>query len=157
MRNYARYLPLFIIVFLFAGVSCSRGGNTLPVADIVIEKAAGGKETFRVELALNRDDQAYGLMNRTEMADNAGMLFVFDDVAERAFWMKNTLIPLDMLFINPDGTVRHIHENAVPHDLTAIPSNGPVKAVLELNGGAASKYGLRPGDTVRYSEVFGNE
>ena len=90
-------------------------------------------------------------MHRTEMADNAGMLFVFGDVAMRSFWMKNTLIPLDMLFIHSDGTIHHIHHNAKPQDLTSITSKYPSLAVLELNGGTADKMGIKEGDVVEHT------
>ncbi len=94
-------------------------------------------------------------MNRTELATDAGMLFVFPGEAERSFWMKNTLIPLDMLFIAKDGTIRHIHENAKPNDLTSISSQQPAMAVLELNGGAVKTMNIQVGDTVHHP-VFGN-
>ena len=105
---------------------------------------------FDIELALNRAQQSQGLMNRTNMAEDAGMLFVFPDEAERGFWMKNTLIPLDMIFIKANGVIHHIHENAVPHDLTSIKSNGPVMAVLEINGGLSQKLNIKVGDSVNH-------
>ncbi|MCI5059520.1 MAG: DUF192 domain-containing protein, partial [Alphaproteobacteria bacterium] len=90
-----------------------------------------------------------GLMHRTELPENAGMLFWFGGrEQERRFWMKNTLIPLDMLFIKANGTIHHIHENAVPHDLTGISSKGPVAAVLEINGGLSQTWVLAAGDRV---------
>lgn len=116
----------------------------------------GKRRDFKIELAITSQQQIHGLMNRTEMPKNAGMLFVFPDEAERSFWMKDTLIPLDMLFIQKDGTIHHIHENAVPNDLTSIPSNGPVTAVLELNGGAAREFGIHEGDKAHHV-FFGNE
>ena len=70
--------------------------------------------------------------------------------SERRFWMKNTLIPLDIIFIKADGKIHHIHENAVPHDLTGIPSKGPVAAVLEINGGLSQTWGLAAGDKVMH-------
>ena len=116
--------------------------------EISVMKADGEKLFYDVELALTPTQQARGLMFRTEMEDNEGMLFVFHDVAMRSFWMKNTLIPLDMLFIHEDGTIHHIHHNAKPQDLTKITSKYPSKAVLELNGGAADKIGIKEGDKV---------
>ena len=85
------------------------------------------------------------------MAENHGMLFYFGgEEAGRRFWMKNTLIPLDMIFIKADGTIHHIHENAIPKDLTGVPSNGPVAAVLEINGGVSRKLELQKGDKVKH-------
>jgi uncharacterized membrane protein (UPF0127 family) len=82
--------------------------------------------------------------------DDYGMLFVFEDEAEQNFWMKDTLVPLDMIFIRADGVISRIHANAIPHDLTPIPSRGPALAVLEVRGGQAEVFGLRPGDRVRH-------
>ncbi len=128
---------------------------TTPIADtefatdeIVILVGDNEKLFFDVELALTAPEQARGLMFRTEMPAHMGMLFMFDDVAMRSFWMKNTLIPLDMLFIHADGTIHHIHHNAKPQDLTSITSKYPSKAVLELNGGTADKMGIKEGDQV---------
>jgi len=119
--------------------------------EISIRKQDGEKLFYDVELALTADQMRQGLMHRTEMADNAGMLFVFGDVAMRSFWMKNTLIPLDMLFIHSDGTIHHIHHNAKPQDLTSITSKYPSLAVLELNGGTADKMGIKEGDVVEHT------
>ena len=74
------------------------------------------------------------------------MLFLFPRVAERNFWMKNTYIPLDIIFLNGENVIHHIHENAVPHDITQIPSNGPVLNVLEVNAGITAKLGIKAGD-----------
>lgn len=117
---------------------------------LVIVTATGQTHTFAVEVARTPPQQAYGLMNRQSMPPNQGMLFTFQTEAGRSFWMKNTLIPLDMVFIRADGTIHHIHENAIPHDLTPVLSNGPVKAVLEVNGGRMSALGIKKGDKVRH-------
>ena len=95
-------------------------------------------------------------MHRTEMPENSGMLFVFNSPRKTSFWMKNTLIPLDMLFAHPDGTIHHIHHNARPQDETRITSKFPVKAVLELNGGTADKMGIKEGDQIIH-RVFSND
>ncbi|QQG37421.1 MAG: DUF192 domain-containing protein [Micavibrio aeruginosavorus] len=117
---------------------------------LAIVTADGKSHQFNVEIARTPPQQAYGLMNRKSMSRDHGMLFTFQTEAGRSFWMKNTLIPLDMVFIKADGTIHHIHENAVPHDLTPVLSNGPVRAVLEVNGGRMSALGIRPGDKVRH-------
>ena len=119
---------------------------------LVIEKVNGDTHAFDIETVTTIEDMAKGLMHRTEMAEDAGMLFYFGgQEVERRFWMKNTLIPLDMIFIKRDGTIHHIHENAVPHDLTLIPSRGPVAAVLEINGGLSAKLGFKVGDKVKHT------
>jgi uncharacterized membrane protein (UPF0127 family) len=105
---------------------------------------------FNVELALTALQKQQGLMNRTSMPKDSGMLFIFNDEQERGFWMKNTLIPLDMIFIKRDGRIHHIHDNAIPHDLTSVKSKGPVIAVLEINGGLAKEMGIKPGDFINH-------
>jgi len=85
------------------------------------------------------------------MPAKTGMLFVFEEEAPRSFWMKNTLIPLDMIFIKRNGEILNIHQNAIPQDLTSIHSKGSAYAVLELNGGEAEQLGLAAGDKVIHS------
>lgn len=114
----------------------------------VIETASGDSHAFTVELAVTPQEMSKGLMNRDEMPENAGMLFLFPAKQPVAFWMKNTLIPLDMIFIDDDGTIKNIHVNAQPHSLDKIWSDGPVKSVLEINGGLSEKLGIAAGDTV---------
>ena len=123
--------------------------------DLTIETAAGKRFHFTVELALTPEQQERGLMFRKSMAPDAGMLFVFDRAEQQVFWMKNTLIPLDMIFIAADGRIVNIHERAVPGSLDPIPSAGPVRGVLEVNGGTASRLGIKPGDRVLHP-IFGN-
>ena len=136
-----------------AGSPQKMEGITTP---LVITTAEGAEHKFNVELALTPAEQAKGLMNRTEMASDHGMLFWFGiPEAPRAFWMKNTLISLDMIFIRADGRIHHIHHSAKPNDLTSIKSQGPAAAVLELNGGVSKLLGLKPGDVVHH-KLFGN-
>lgn len=125
----------------------------LELDDVVIETAHGGSFHFTVELALDPAVQQRGLMFREEMAPDAGMLFVFDSIQPRSFWMHNTLIPLDMLFIAPDGEILNIAERTEPQTDDSHPSAGPVLAVLELNGGISALLGIAPGDHVIH-EVF---
>lgn len=125
------------------------------IYQLLIQSANNKAHVFDIEIAINKPDQVKGLMFRTEMAEDAGMLFYFGEETERAFWMKNTLIPLDIIFIKANGTIHHIHERAIPEDLTRIPSYGPVAAVLEINGGMAEKLNIQKGDIIKHS-VFGN-
>jgi uncharacterized membrane protein (UPF0127 family) len=120
-----------------------------------IETAEGKVRTFDVEVVSDDAARAKGLMNRTELAADRGMLFVFSQEQMAQFWMKNTLIPLDMIFIGVDGAVRGVHAGAQPNDLTPISSPGRVLGVLEVNGGTAEKLGIAAGDTVKHP-VFGN-
>jgi uncharacterized membrane protein (UPF0127 family) len=115
---------------------------------------SGGTRHFTIELAISPAQQEQGLMYRRSLAPEAGMLFVFPDVRTATFWMKNTLIPLDMLFIAADGHVADIHELAVPLSEVNINSKVPVKAVLELNGGTVSRLGIKNGDLV-HQATFG--
>ena len=109
----------------------------------------GGSAQFQVEIARNDTERARGLMYRTSLGPDRGMIFVYDSPRPVAFWMKNTLIPLDMLFIAADGRVRRIAENATPLSEVPIPSGDPVQFVLELAGGTAHSRGITTGATVR--------
>ncbi|KAA1059002.1 DUF192 domain-containing protein [Azospirillum argentinense] len=123
-------------------------------SSLTVETAGGGKYRFDVELAETPAQQAQGLMFREKMAADAGMLFIYDRPQPASFWMKNTLIPLDMIFIGTDGRIVNIHANAVPQSLDAVNSTGPVKGILEINGGMSARLGIRPGDRVVHS-TFG--
>jgi uncharacterized membrane protein (UPF0127 family) len=117
--------------------------------------ASGHDLKFEVELATNDTERSRGLMFRKQLGAYEGMLFDFFQEMQVSFWMKNTLIPLDMVFIAGDGTVKHVHANAVPLSTDPIPSLYPVRAVLEINGGSAALLGIKPGDTVK-NPIFGN-
>jgi uncharacterized membrane protein (UPF0127 family) len=114
-----------------------------------------GVHTFSVELAETDQEKATGLMFRKELADGKGMLFDFNIEQPISMWMKNTYIPLDMIFIRNDGRVSRIAENTEPMSLKVIPSGGPARAVLEVIAGTARKYGIAPGDRIAHP-MFGN-
>ena len=103
---------------------------------------------FEVEIARTGPEQETGLMNRPSMAPDHGMIFPYAPAQGVAFWMKNTMIPLDMIFIAPGGRILRIEANAVPYSLEPVPSGGEVEAVLELNGGRAASLGIHNGDLV---------
>jgi uncharacterized membrane protein (UPF0127 family) len=110
-----------------------------------------GRETpIEVEIAEAPKEKELGLMFRTELADGKGMLFPYDEPREVTMWMRNTYIPLDMVFIRADGVVHRIERRAEPLSERIISSEGPVTAVLEIAGGAAERLGLKPGDRVRH-------
>jgi len=129
---------------------------TLPQEKLVIVGRDGVTHNFTVEMALTPQQQETGLMFRKEVPPDAGMLFDWGQPQRSEMWMKNTLIPLDMVFINQDGTIRAIAENTVPHSLATIDSRGPVRATLELAGGITAKDNIRVGDVVK-QRIFGNE
>ena len=111
-------------------------------------RAGGTLHRFTVEVARTPRQHAQGLMFRSRMAADAGMLFVYDPPRPVAMWMRNTRIPLDMIFIAPDGRISHIVQRTVPFSLENIPSRGTVRAVLELNAGTVARLGIRPGQVV---------
>jgi hypothetical protein len=132
----------------------AQPSQALPKGDVTIA-AGSGKHVFHVEIVTTPEQMAQGLMYRKSLAPDAGMLFDYGRPQPASFWMKNTLIPLDMIFIGADGRIVNIHERAVPHSLDPIPSAGPVRAVLEVNGGTASRLGIKPGDRVLHP-IFGS-
>jgi uncharacterized membrane protein (UPF0127 family) len=121
---------------------------------LAIVTAAGKRHDFMVEAVSAPADMAKGLMFRTEMPADQGMLFMFAGEGPRSFWMKNTFIPLDIIFIDADGKIRNIGKG-VPQSLQTVKSDGDVLHVLELNAGTAEKLGFGPGDTVHHG-AFGN-
>ncbi|MBJ7526841.1 MAG: DUF192 domain-containing protein [Sphingomonadaceae bacterium] len=107
--------------------------------------------SFTVEAARTRAEQAKGLMFRTELPDNAGMIFPFPEPRVASFWMKNTVIPLDIIFVRADGTIESIADNRIPYSTTPVVSGEPVAAVLELRGGLAAELGIVAGDKVQWT------
>ena len=142
---FLSHLPLLCWLAL-AGPGAARAEN-LDRLEIV---TASGAHVYSVEIANTEQSRETGLMNRRFMPAERGMLFEFPIEEPVAFWMKNTFIPLDMIFIRHDGAVVAVASNTEPLSERTIPSNAPVDGVLELNGGVAASIGLRPGDTVRH-------
>ncbi len=122
-----------------------------------IETSVGERHVFRIELAVDPADRARGLMFRRGIAEDAGMLFLYEPAQQPVMWMKNTYIPLDMLFIRSDGVIAQIVRNTVPHALDRIAAEVPVTAVLELEGGTAGRLGIGPGDRVHHSAFSGGK
>jgi uncharacterized membrane protein (UPF0127 family) len=121
---------------------------------LVITTHDGKQHVFNVEMALSPDQQETGLMFRKTVAPDGGMLFDFGPSHDIQMWMKNTIAPLDMVFINANGSVRSIAENTVPESLATIDSRGPVRATLELAAGTTAKLDIRVGDKVT-GAIFG--
>jgi len=123
-----------------------------PMASVTIHGHGAEQEhRFEVEVAATPESRSQGLMYRSELADDAGMLFVFERPAEVAFWMRNTFIPLDLIFIDRQGSIVRIHPEAQPHDDTLISSGQPVTHVLEINGGLAAELGIETGQRMTLS------
>jgi hypothetical protein len=139
---------------LAAGTASSNSKTVLPTDTVVID-ADHGPVRFSAEIAADQASQEKGLMYRTKLAPDAGMLFDFHEPEPQTFWMKNTVLPLDMIFIRADGTISSIAPDAVPYSETPIPSAEPVRAVLEINAGRAAALGIEPGQRV-HSAIFGN-
>ena len=110
----------------------------------------GAVHRFTVEVARSPEEQAQGMMNRQSLDPDRGMLFPYDPPEMASFWMKNTLIPLDMIFIRADGTIARIEENVAPLSLEPVPAGEPVAAVLELAGGRSAELGIGPGARVEW-------
>lgn len=125
-------------------------------ADRVTIQGGFGQAHFAVEVADTVPERSQGLMFVEDMPLLSGMLFVYDRPQSVSFWMKNTLIPLDMLFAGPAGEILRIHENAIPGDLTPIPGGEGVQMVLEINGGMAARLGIAEGDVMQHPS-FGPE
>jgi len=160
VRMIGRVLPramknLCIVASLLAvmapGAEAQQGRASrlaiFSTAELSIETSFGRHE-FTVEIARTGRQQAQGLMFRRRLAADAGMLFVYRRAAPISMWMRNTFIPLDMLFIGADGRIAHIAPRATPHSLETISSGGPVKSVLELNAGTIARLNIKIGDRV---------
>ncbi|CAA9511403.1 MAG: FIG007785: exported protein [uncultured Sphingomonas sp.] len=117
---------------------------------LTIASANGRTHRFTVEVARTPEEQATGLMNRQALAPDRGMIFPYVPPRDASFWMKNTLIPLDIIFVRSDGTIARIEPQTVPLSLEPVPSLEPVGAVLEIPGGRAAELGIQPGDRVKW-------
>jgi uncharacterized membrane protein (UPF0127 family) len=147
-----RRLGTLLILFFLS--SCGQGADEAVASDIVFEwdrleiVTKADRHKFNVEIADTSEKRSRGLMFRTEMAPNNGMLFLFENKRRLSFWMKNTYISLDMLFIDERGVIRAIAENTVPESTAGVSSGVRVIAVLELNTGTAKRLDIRIGDRV---------
>ena len=121
--------------------------------DTVHLRGAWGEARFGVEIADTPETRARGLMHRESLPRSAGMLFIFDRPERAVFWMENTLIPLDMLFIDAAGVVQHIHHEAQPLDRTPIDGGDNVLMVLEINGGLSRRMGIATGSELRHPRL----
>jgi uncharacterized membrane protein (UPF0127 family) len=134
--------------FAQLGAPIKAAQPTLPTEKLVIITKDGVRHEFNVEMAKTPREQEIGLMFRPTVAPDGGMLFDWGVPQESQMWMKNTIASLDMVFINQDGTIRSIIENAVPQSLAVLDSHGPVRATLELAAGTTARLGILVGDRV---------
>jgi uncharacterized membrane protein (UPF0127 family) len=141
------------VLALFAGLLLADTAAGAEREPLRVETGSGDTVEFQVELALTPEQRSVGLMHRDRLEPLAGMLFIYPGPQQVSMWMRGTRIPLDMFFIGPQGTIVKIRERAVPYSEEVISSEQPVVAVLEVNGGTASRFGIRPGDRVELPEA----
>jgi len=138
-----------LAVPMLLGSAIAAGTGTL------VLKTKSGEHRYTVEIATTNGERAKGLMFRRSLPEDSGMLFIYDPPQPVGMWMRNTYIPLDMVFITDEGTVRRVEANTEPFSTDLINSGGDVAAVLELNAGQAAKIGVRPGDQVIFPGLAG--
>ncbi len=143
-------IRFLLVLMLLSGGACAQdvAQPELAKEKLTIVTRDGARHDFMVETALTPAQQTVGLMFRASIPADGGMLFDWGSPKESTMWMRNTIAALDMVFINQDGTVRRVAERTVPQSLAIIPSQGPVRATLELAAGTAKRLDIRPGDRV---------
>lgn len=156
------FLHLFLCVVCFKPLvvwadSSGAQAQQLEKAFLKVTGKEGSSVLLHVEIADDMQERAIGMMYRQDVPQNTGMLFVFEDNTERFFWMKNTFVSLDILFLDKRGRIHHIHKNAVPESLERIPSRGKSVGVLEVGAGEAERLGIQVGDYIEYSDFFMTE
>jgi len=154
MPSRRSFVWLAVLLVWLIAPAANAQLQTFPKAELTIVSASEPHK-FTVELATTPGQMEQGLMFRQSLAPDAGMLFDYRTPSMAAMWMKNTLIPLDMLFVDQQGRIINIHERAVPGSLDPIAATAPARAVIELNGGTAAHLGIKPGDRVIFP-IFGN-
>lgn len=153
MAKSAVFGRLIAVLVLVTGFCVAAFAETeLPVEQLVV-KTDGGEISFTVEVAATDAHRARGLMFREEMAEDAGMLFLFDTEGDRYFWMKNTPLSLDIIFIGSDGVIVNIARDTTPFSEKIVASTGPAKYVLEVLAGTSDRLGMKAGDTVRSASM----
>lgn len=149
-----RFLVPLLLLVATTPILADTGADTC-ASDSVAVRGDWGQAAFTVELADTPEMRARGLMFRETLARGAGMLFVYEAPQQASFWMKNTLIELDMLFADPTGRITYIHHRAIPGDLSPIDGGDGILAVLEINGGLARSYGITVGSVMRHPAFAG--
>jgi uncharacterized membrane protein (UPF0127 family) len=140
--------PAFVFLFFFSVLAAFASCEAQP--KVTITSQAGKQVAFQVEVADTPAKRSLGLQYRKELGEDRGMIFVFPTEAQQSFWMKNTPIPLDMIFINAERKIVGIVEQTTPYSLDSRSVAAPSRFVLEIRGGLARRNGIRPGDSVRF-------
>lgn len=157
--NRAGLLVFAVLAALLPGTGSAQDGPAECAMDKALFRTASGVVSFQIEIADTPQERAQGLMFRKELAPDRGMLFIYETPREASFWMRNTLIPLDLVFLDSTGQVRHIHPMAKPLDETPIPGALPGDSqpqrlmVLEVAGGEAARQGLEVGQTMAHPRL----
>lgn len=150
---------LLSALLLWSGITQAAAEGVVCSADRVTFRTAETLQTLQVEIADDETERARGLMFRHRLAQGSGMLFIYDSPRKVSFWMRNTVIPLDIVFMDRTGTIRHIHRNALPLDETPIPGAGPLDPrperlmILEIGGGEADRLGLAVGQPMAHPRL----
>ena len=152
LRNIAPVAAVVVVGWAFGAGAQAPAGFERTTLEI---ETAQGRQPFDIELALTPAQQSQGLMFRRQMAPDAGMLFFHQRETVATMWMRNTILPLDMLFVATDGRIVHIAERTVPQSLATITAGRPVRAVLELNAGTVRRLAIKSGDRLIHP-LFGN-
>ncbi len=158
-----KYSKLLLILLISVSIlSCKEDKKAIEQTEVPFTKEGeltlyktitdSTKVVIDIEIADTEYETQTGLMYRSSMKNNRGMLFIFDDVSERSFYMKNTKIPLDLIFINDNKTIVSFQKNAKPFDESSLPSNAPAKYVLEVNAGLVDTWKLSVGDSINYTK-----
>jgi uncharacterized membrane protein (UPF0127 family) len=143
MKRLATVFALVLAAPVAAFANCAPD-------QVEVKLTNGQTARFSVEVADDPAERAQGLMFRESMPSSAGMIFFYESPQQAVFWMKNTLIPLDMIFADSTGLVKHVHANAIPHDETGINGGTEILSILEINGGMAKKLGITAGSVLRH-------
>lgn len=150
-----RWFAGLVMLLLLAGCQALGGGGAkLDVVPLEI-RTTTATHKFSIEVARSEEEQSRGLMFRESLAGDSGMIFPASPPQIKSFWMKNTVIPLDMIFIRADGSIARIAAETVPYSLTPVDSGEPVSAVLEIAGGRAAALGIAEGDHVIWDDKGG--
>jgi uncharacterized protein len=159
-RVAATFAKFIFLLTIFVTGACAQsdglGGAASKATSKLVIETANGDHVFKVELVDTPETRRMGLMYRTELAADAGMLFDFEEPQTVGIWMKNTLIPLDIAFIDENGVIKRITPDATPKSLESMPSGALVLSVLEVNGGTFAALGIKAGDRVRHP-LFKNQ
>ena len=162
-NNLISVFLLVIACISLSFTSCKKEAKTIKHSEVIFKKEGElvifkkTSDSTKIDLDIEISDNDYeiqtGLMYRTSMKSNQGMLFIFDDIRERFFYMKNTKIPLDLIYINENKHIVSFQKNAKPYDESSLPSELPAKYVLEINAGLVKKLNIKTGNNIYFEEI----